>query len=136
MVFSTFLIHLPGIFASCSPIYGSQPISLILLTSHTSSTMMSVVVPDTGIACGICMAGVVCVAEQAMPFIIALTICTRSLASTNYGGTLVGIVDGCASVLSCYSAATRGTSSVWLGLRPSPTTATSPCKVSGGITEA
>jgi hypothetical protein len=58
------------------------------------------------------MAGVVCVTEPAMPSITALTICTRSLASTYCEGTLVGIVDGCASDLSCCSIATGGTSSV------------------------
>ena len=116
MVFSTFLIHLLAISASCSPIYGSQPISLILLTNCTSSTTLFMVVPVVGAAYGICMAGVVCVAEPAMPSIIALTICTRSLASTYCGGTPVGIVDSCASDLSCCSAATGGTSSVWLGL--------------------
>jgi len=63
-------------------------------------------VPITGAACGICMA------EQAMPFITALTIRTRSPTSTNYEGTPVGIVDGYASVLSCCSTATRGTFSV------------------------
>ena len=82
------------------------------------------------------MARVVCVAESVMPSITALTICTRSLASTCYGGALVEIVDGCASDLSCCSAATGGTSPVWLGLRPSPATTTPPCKVSGGITRA
>jgi hypothetical protein len=112
MVFSPFLIHLLAISASCSPIYGSQPISLILLTNCTSSTTLSVVVPVAGAACGIYMAGVVCVAEPAMPFIIALTLCIRSPASTYCGGTLVEIVDGCASDLSCCSAATGGTSSI------------------------
>jgi hypothetical protein len=72
-----------------------------------------------GAACGICMVGVVCVAEPTMPSITALTICTRSPASTYCGGKPVGIVDGCASDLSCCSAATGGTPSVWLGLRPS-----------------
>jgi hypothetical protein len=136
MVFSTFLIHLPAISASCSLIYDSQPISLILLTSRTSSTTLSVVVLVIGAAYGICVVGVFCVAEPAMPSITALTICTRSPASTYCRGTPVGIVDGCASDLSYCSAATGGTSSVWLGLRPSPTTAASPCKVSGGIIEA
>jgi len=133
MVFSTFLIHLPAISASCSPIYGSQPISLILLTSRTSGTTLSMVMLVIGAACGICMLGVVCVAEPVMPSITALTICTRSPASTYCGDTPVGIVDGCASDLSCCSAATGGTPSVWLGLRPSPATAASPYKVSGGI---
>jgi len=58
------------------------------------------------------------VATPAMPSITALTICTRSPASTYCGGTPVGIVDGCASDLSCCSAATGGTPSVWLGLPP------------------
>jgi hypothetical protein len=53
------------------------------------------------------MAGVVCVTELAMPSITNLTIYTRSHASTYCGGTLVGIVDGCAFDLSCCSAATR-----------------------------
>jgi hypothetical protein len=136
MVFSTFLIHLPTISASCPPIYDSQPISLILLTSHTSSTMLSVVMLVIGAAYRICMAWVVCVAELVKPFITTLTIYTRSLASTHYGGTPVGIVNSCASDLSCCSAATGGTSSVRLGLQPSPATATPPCKFSGGITEA
>ena len=83
-----------------------------------------------------CMAGVVYVAKPIMLSITILTICTRSPASTYYGGTLVRIVDGCASDLSCCSAATGGTSSVWLGLRPSPATVAPPCKVSGGITRA
>jgi hypothetical protein len=95
-----------------------------------------VVVLVIGAACGICVVGVFCVAEPAMPSITALTICTRSPASTYCRGTPVGIVDGYASDLSYCSAATGGTSSVWLGLRPSPTTAASPCKVSGGIIEA
>jgi hypothetical protein len=56
--------------------------------------------------------------------------------STYCGGTLVGIVDDCASDLSCCSAATRGTFSVWLGLWPSLAIAASPCKVSGGIIRA
>jgi hypothetical protein len=76
------------------------------------------------------MVGVVCVAELAMPSITALTICTRSLASTYCGGTPVGIGDGCASDLSCSSVATGGSSFVWLGYRSFP------CKVSGGITGA
>jgi hypothetical protein len=95
-----------------------------------------VVMPITGAACRICMAKVVCVAEPTMPFITALTICTRSHVSIYYEGTLVGIVDNCASNLSCCSAITRGTSSVWLGLRPSTATTAPPCKVSGGITRA
>ncbi|KAL9353365.1 hypothetical protein Peur_056045 [Populus x canadensis] len=41
-----------------------------------------------------------------MPSITALTICTRSPASTYYGGTPVGTVDGCASDLSRCSVAT------------------------------
>jgi hypothetical protein len=53
--------------------------------------------------------------------------------STYCGGTLIGIVDGCASDLSSCSAATGGTFSIWLGLRPSLAIAASPCKVSGGI---
>jgi hypothetical protein len=105
----------------------------ILLTSRTSGTTLSMVMLVIGAACGICMLGVVCVAEPAMPSITALTICTRSPASTYCGDTPVGIVDGCASDLSCCSAATGGTPSVWLGLRPSPATAASPYKVSGGI---
>jgi len=82
------------------------------------------------------MMRVVCVAESVMPSITTLTICTRSPASTYYGGILVGIVDGCASDLSCYSVSTRGTSPVLLGLRPSPATKAPPCTVSGGITKA
>jgi len=136
MVFSTFLIHLSAISASCSPIYGSQPIFLILLTSRTSSTTLFMVVLVIGAACGICVVGVVCVAKLAMPSNTALTIYTRSPASTYCGGTPVGIVDGCPSDLSCCSAATRGTSSISLGLRPSPATVTSPCKVSSGIIRA
>jgi len=65
-----------------------------------------------------------------------LSICTRSPASTYCGGAPVGIVDGCASDLSCYLAATGGTSPDWLGPRPSPATAPPPCKVSGDITGA
>ena len=76
--------------------------------------------------------GVFYVTEPAMPFITALTI-HMSPASTYYGGTLVGIVDGCASDLSCCPTATEGTSFIWLGLWPSPATGVSPCKVSGGI---
>jgi len=135
MVFSTFIIHLPAISASCSLIYDSQPISLTLLTSHTSSTTLPMVVPVIEAASGICVVRVVCVAELAMPFITTLTICTRSLA-TYCRGTLVGIVDSCASDLSCCSTATRGTSFVWLGLRPSSAITAPPCKVLGGITEA
>ena len=68
-----------------------------------------------------------------MPSITTFTICTRSPVSTYCGGTLIGIVDGYASDLFCCSAATGGTFSVWLGLRPSPATAAPPCKVLGGI---
>jgi len=75
-----------------------------------------VAAPFIGVIYGICVAGVVCVAKPAMPSITAFTICTRSLASTYYGGTPIGIVDGCASDLSCCSAATGGTPSVWLSL--------------------
>jgi len=114
IVFSTFLIHLPTISASYSPIYGSQPISLVLLTSHTSNIMMFVVAPFTGVVCGIFVAGVVCVVDSAMPSITAFTICT-SHVSTYCRGTPVGIVDGCASAPSCYSTVIGGTSSVWLG---------------------
>jgi hypothetical protein len=94
------------------------------------------VVPFTRATCGICVAGVVCVTKPAMPSIIALTICTRSLAFTYYEGTPVRIVDSCASDLSCCSAATGGTSSVWLDLWSSSATTAPPCKVSGGITGA
>jgi len=95
--------------------------------------MLSVVMIVIGAACGICAVGVVCVTKPVVPSITALTICTRSLASTYCGGTPVGIVDGCASDLSCCSAATGGTPSIWLTLPPSPATAASPYKVSGGI---
>ncbi|KAF9660930.1 hypothetical protein SADUNF_Sadunf19G0014900 [Salix dunnii] len=81
---------------------------------------------------GICVVGVVCVAEPVMPSITALTICTRSPGSTYCGGTPVGIVYGWAPDLSCYSTVTEGTPSVCLGLSPSPTIAASPCKVSDG----
>ena len=80
---------------------------------------------------GICVVGVVYAAELAMPSITALTICTRSPASTYCGGTPVGTVDGCASDLSRCYVATRGVSFVRLGLEPSPATVSSPCKVSG-----
>ena len=65
-----------------------------------------------GAAGGICVVGVVCAAELAMPSITALTICTRSPASTYCGGTPVGTVDGCASDLSRCSVATGGVPSV------------------------
>jgi len=120
-------------YSLCLVIYGSQPISLILLTSRTSGTTLSVAMLVIWAACGICVVGVDCVAEPAMPSITALTICTRSPASTYCGGTPVGMVDGCASDPSCCSAATGGTPSIWLGLPPSPATAASPCKVPGGI---
>ena len=101
MVFSTFLIHLLAIYTYYSFIYSSQPISLILLTSRTSSTTLSVVMPVIGAAYRICVAGVVCVTKLAMSSITALTICIRSPAFTYCGGTPVGIIDGCSSNISC-----------------------------------
>jgi hypothetical protein len=74
------------------------------------------VVTFTGAAYRICMMGVVCVIKLAMTSITTLTICTRSLESTYYGGTPVGRVDSYASDLSYSPNAARGTSSVWLGL--------------------
>jgi hypothetical protein len=136
MVFSTFLIHLIATSASCSPIYGLQPISLILLTKRTSSTTLSMVVTFTGAAYRIFMMGAVCVIELAMTSITTLTICTRSLESTYYGGTPVGTVDSCASNLSYSPNAAGGTFSVWLGLWPFSATVFPPRKVSGDILEA
>jgi len=128
---STFLIHLPTISTSCSPIYGLQPISLILLTS---STTLSMVTTLTGANYGICVVGVACVVESTIPFITALTIWTRILESTYCGGTLVGIVNAWASVLSYCPTASWGTSSVWLGIPPSPVTAIISHKASYDLT--
>ncbi|KAB5519752.1 hypothetical protein DKX38_024071 [Salix brachista] len=86
-----------------------------------------------GATCGICVVGVVRVAEPAMPSITALTICARSPVSTYYGGTPVGIADGCISDLSCCSVATGGTSLVSLRLSSSSATPASLCRISSNI---
>ena len=59
--------------ASCSPIYNSQPISLMLLTSRTTTTLL-VVAKTPRVACGAGVVGTAWVVVLAMPSITILTI--------------------------------------------------------------
>lgn len=74
IVFSSFLIHLFAISASCSLIYNSQPISLMLLTGRTSCTTLLVVAKTPRVACGADVVGTAWVVLLTMPSITILTI--------------------------------------------------------------